>query len=125
MKKIYDISRFSLAAIFLYHGVVPKLWFKSSQEVLMNSTMMPAVPEQTALLVSGVLEVILALLFIVLYNNQILNYLAIAFIAGVSVGILIYLPHLYTLAFNPFSLNLSVIVLAVINIMTHPGKQSP
>ncbi len=118
MHRIYDISRWTLAAIFFYHGLVPKLLFKHPQEVLMNSTMMPAVPEATALLVSGWMEVILAVLFIVLYRNILLNFVAIGFLVMVSIAILIFLPELYTYAFNPFSLNLSVIILSIINLMT-------
>ena len=114
--QIYKLSRYTLAAIFFYHGLVPKLLFKHEQEVLMNDTMMPFVPEQTALLVSGGMEIVLAVLFVVLYRNLWLNYIAIFFLVSVTLGIGVMLPQLLTYAFNPFSLNLAVVALALINI---------
>lgn len=120
MNKIYAISRWSIAIIFLYHGVVPKLVFKHEQEVLMNDTMMPFVPEATALAVSGWMEVGLAAAFIILYRHIWLNYVAIFFLVSVTLAILVKLPTLMTYAFNPFSLNLAVVALALINIIAHP-----
>jgi hypothetical protein len=119
MEKIYFISRYSLVAIFFYHGLVPKLLFKNHQEVLMNNTMMPFVAENTALLVSGWMEIFLAILLLIFFKNLLLNYIAMTFVFLVSIAILIFLPILYTNAFNPFSLNLAVIALAMINISSH------
>lgn len=116
--KIYAISRLSLALIFFYHGLVPKLMFGNEQEILMNLVMMPFVPERVALISSGVVEVILGVLFIVLYRNLILNYVVMLFAVSVSVAILIFLPELYQNAFNPFSINLSVVALGWINILS-------
>ena len=122
--KIYAISRWSLAAIFFYHGLVPKLLFKHEQEVLMNGTMLPFVPEQTALLVSGWMEVALAISFLVLYRNLWLNYAAIFFLISVTIGIGVMLPELMAYAFNPFSLNLAVVALAWINILCSGSKEA-
>ena len=121
-EKICAITRWSLAIIFFYHGLIPKLIYGNHQEILMNSTMMSSVPETVALMVSGVLEVLISIFLILLYRNKVLLYVVLVFIGGVSIQILVMLPGLYQNAFNPFSLNLSVIVFSILNLMTHPEK---
>lgn len=133
MNRIYILSRCALAVIFFYHGLIPKLLLQHEQEVLMNDTLMPFVPEQTALMVSGWMEIALAICFLVFYRNLWLNYVAIFFLVSVTAAIAVQLPELMAYAFNPFSLNLAVVVLAIINILAnqntsekyaHPLKKS-
>ncbi|MBZ0166561.1 MAG: DoxX-like family protein [Candidatus Omnitrophica bacterium] len=124
MNRIYILSRCALAVIFFYHGLIPKLLLQHEQEVLMNDALMPFVPEQTSLVVSGWMEIVLAICFLVFFRNLWLNYVAIFFLVSVTVAIAVQLPELMAYAFNPFSLNLAVVVLAVINIMAARRGQS-
>ena len=124
MKNIYAISRISIAVIFLYHGVVPKLLFANSQEVMMNEALMPFVPEKVALISSGVAEVIYAVLLIVFYRSKKLLYPAIGFATLVTPALLITVPELFKNAFNPFSINLALVCLCVINLKAS-ADQSP
>lgn len=118
MERIYRLSRLGLAAIWLYHGLVPKLWLGASQEVEMNAVFLPFVGERLALVTSGLAEVTFAILLLVFYRVRWFNYVTIAFGTLASVAILVALPHLYGEAFNPFSTNLSIILLSVINLMS-------
>jgi uncharacterized membrane protein YphA (DoxX/SURF4 family) len=115
MFTIYTISRVSLAIVFLYHGLVPKLLFANEQEILMNSTLMPFVGESAALLYSGIAEVLYGILLLVFFRNRFLLYPALFFSVAVTIPLLITLPSLFQNAFNPFSINLSVLALAWIN----------
>ena len=117
--KTYFTSRLSLAIIFFYHGLVPKLIFRNEQEVLMNDTLMPFVEKDLALNSSGILEIILAIALMILYRNKILLYLIIFFATSVTLALIIKLPGLFENAFNPFSLNLAVLVLCLINLFQH------
>ena len=116
--KIYLVSRLGLAAIWFYHGLMPKLIFGASQEVEMNETFLPFLDEKFALMSSGIAEVLFAIAFLVFYRVKWFNYITIGFGAAASVAILFALPHLYTEAFNPFSTNLGIVLLAMINLMT-------
>lgn len=116
--KTYLATRLGLAAIWFYHGLVPKLIFGASQEVEMNSTFMPFVPEKVALISSGVAEIVFAVALLVFYRVRWFNYVIIAFGTLASVAILVALPHMYTEAFNPFSVNLSIVLLAWLNLLT-------
>lgn len=118
MDRIYRLSRLGLAAIWFYHGLVPKLLFGSAQEVEMNSVFLPFVPEKMALVTSGIAEVVFAILLLVFYRARWPNYVTIVFGSLASVAILFALPHMYAEAFNPFSINLSIILLAMINLMS-------
>ncbi len=117
-QRIYRLSRFGLAAIWFYHGLVPKLLFGSAQEVEMNSVLLPFVGERMALVTSGIAEVVFAVVLLVFFRARWPCYVTILFGTLASVAILIALPHLYTEAFNPFSINLSIILLAIINLMS-------
>jgi hypothetical protein len=110
------ISRYSLAAIFFYHGLVPKLLFKSEQEVLMNNAFLPFMEKDFALISSGIAEIIYALALVIFATNKKLLYPAMAFSILATIAIIIQLPQLMTHAFNPFSINLAVFSLALINL---------
>ncbi|MDD7983426.1 DoxX-like family protein [Lentisphaera marina] len=110
------ISRYSLAAIFFYHGLVPKLLFKSEQEVLMNNAFLPFMEKDFALTSSGIAEIIYALALVIFSTNKKLLYPAMAFSILATLAIIIQLPQLMTHAFNPFSINLAVFSLALIDL---------
>jgi hypothetical protein len=113
---IQKVSRYSLAAIFFYHGLVPKLLFKSEQEVLMNNAFMPFMEKNFALISSGVAEIIYAIALVAFASNKKLLYPAMAFSVLATIAIIVQLPQLMTHAFNPFSINLAVFSLALINL---------
>lgn len=112
----YHISRITLAIIWLHHGIVPKLIYKDSQEVLMNNKLIPFMSEENALLYSGIAEVIYGLLILILYKSKLVLIPSIVFSVIITVVLLVFLPDLFTKAFNPFSINISVFALACINL---------
>ncbi|WDE97652.1 DoxX-like family protein [Lentisphaera profundi] len=117
-KAIYRCSRISLALIFLYHGIVPKLIFKSEQEVLMNNTFMPFLEKNMALMSSGIMETIYGFALLIFFHKAKLVYPAIFFTFFATIAILIQIPSLMTHAFNPFSTNLAVCALAYICLLS-------
>ena len=110
------ISRYSLAAIFFYHGLIPKVIFKSEQEVLMNNAFLPFLEKNFALISSGIAEIVYALALLALPKNKILLYPAMVFSVIATIAIAFKLPELMTHAFNPFSINLAVFSFALINL---------
>ena len=120
----YFITRISVAIIFLYHGLVPKLLYKNSQEILMNNTLMPFVAEAPALLFSGIAEVLYAIALVVFYRSRALMYPTMVFSVLVTIALIFSLPGLFQNAFNPFTINLSIFVLALINTL-ESKRESP
>ena len=82
----------------------------------MNNKLIPFMSEQNALLYSGIAEVIYGLLILILYKSKLVLIPSIVFSVIITVVLLVYLPNLFTKAFNPFSINISVFALACINI---------
>ena len=116
MTKSYHISRITLAMIWLYHGLVPKLLFASRQEIEMNEKLLPFLTEKQALWGSGIAEVLLALAYIIFYRSKWLNFPMITFATLATLSLIFTHSHFFTLAFNPFSINLAVVSLAWINV---------
>ena len=120
----YFLSRLSISMIFFYHGLVPKILFGNAQEIMMNDAFMPFVAEKVALYASGVLEILYAILLLVFFRNKWLVVPAMVFPVVATVAIFFALPALFENAFNPFSTNLSVLVLAFINFKSCSEKQT-
>ena len=120
---IKNISRITLICIWIYHGLVPKILFKNEQEVLMNSTFMPFLEKHFALISSGIAEMIYALLLLIFFNSVKILYPAILFTILATIAVIIKLPGLLTQAFNPFTLNIAVCSLCIINIVAMKQKQ--
>lgn len=122
---IYAVSRCAVALIFFYHGLVPKILFADPSEVEMNQTLMPGVDEQLALVGSGVAELIFSALLLLFFRTRWFNYLIVVFGSGALLTIVVRLPHLMTAAFNPFSTNVAIVALAVVNLLACPGSKAP
>jgi len=120
LHKVYHISRIALFLIWLHHGLVPKLLFKDQQEIAMNDLLIPFLSQEQALLYTGLAEVIYAALILIFYKSRTLLIPSILFSSLVTFVLIFTFPLLFTQAFNPFSINISVLSLSVINIYTHP-----
>lgn len=115
---IHYISRLSLALIWFYHGLVPKILFKSDQEILMNNQFMPFLEKNFALISTGVLEIIYSIILVVCFHSKKVLYPSIVFSTFATIALLYKLPHLFTHAFNPFSINLAVCALSLISYIS-------
>lgn len=122
LKQINTLTRLTLVFIWIYHGLIPKLLFKNSQEVMMNDAFMPFVEENFALMSSGIMECIYGLALLFLFKNKWLLLPAMIFSQIATISIVIKLPELLVNAFNPTTLNLAVLVLAWINWITMEKK---
>lgn len=124
MPAAYTITRWALAVIWLYHGLVPKLIFRSSQEVMMNDRFLSFLSESAALNLSGLAEVAYAISLLVLFRNRYLVVPTIVFGIGATLALLAVFPRWFTDAFNPLSINFGIVILAWVNLVTHPGANS-
>ena len=118
------IPRITLAIIWLWHGLIPKLIFRSEQEVLMNDTFMPFIEKNTALISSGIMEIIYAILILIFWRSKSVIYPSILFSIGATAAIIVKLPHLMTDAFNPITLNLAVLSFSLLAIHFTPESKT-
>ena len=107
----------SLAILWIYQGIVPKIIFKAAEErkfweflEIDQSSMMLFIT------LSGVVEIIYGCLFLVFRQSKPLHYLNIFGLAGLAVTVAIIYPQYFTAGFNPFAMNVAMATLSVVAI---------
>ena len=117
LSKINSIARFTLAFVFAYHGLVPKiLWLSPVEASLTNAHNLDAVIISP---IAGILEIILALSILLFKNSLIPIYLAIVSLIALLLDVMLIMPSLLIEAFNPVTINLATIVIAYFVCITH------
>lgn len=122
LSKINSIARYTLAFVFVYHGLVPKiLWLSPIEASLSNAHNLDAV---VASPLAGVLEIILALSILLFKNSLIPVYFAITLLIVFLLDVMVIMPSLLIEAFNPVTINLASIVIAYFVCITHTHAKS-
>lgn len=116
---IYGVSRLTLAFIWIYHGIVPKLLYHNADELRMLSDAgMPASYLRSVTSGFGWLEICLGLVFLVLWRARWPLWFTIAAMSAATVGVGMTSPSYFTGAFNPVTFNLAVAALAVCGLVS-------
>lgn len=106
----------TLATIWIYQGLIPKILFNNTGEIeILRQSGLFSGYEENILTFIGIAEIAfgLSLIFIQKKALQYLNIFALLFL---TVGAVFSDLMIFTLPFNPFSLNISMIVLSIIAI---------
>lgn len=114
------IARFTLAFIFVYHGLMPKLLFLSATELALNTAHGVPLPvaHQVAVL-GGVAEVVLGLLMACLPRQIWPVKIAMLLLLVLLCDVAFFMPHLLVEAFNPVSINVAGLALGAIVCRAH------
>lgn len=108
----------SLAILWIYQGVVPKLIFQVHEEHIFWQAL--GVQDSWIsfmIQLSGIVEVIFGLLFIIsnaLTPSKRLHYLNILAMIFFCIVVMILYPQYYAAAFNPFVMNIAMAVLSIV-----------
>jgi hypothetical protein len=115
---VYAISRGTMAFIWFYHGLVPKLLYHDKAELDLLSRIGTAPSHlHAAATLAGLGEVSFALLLVLLWRRSWPLWLTfILMIIGIPV-VAMSAPEYLSAAFNPLTLNLSIAALALIAIV--------
>lgn len=109
LRQIAWIARISLALVFIWHGLVPKILWLSPDELLMIQAHNLPAPEWVAR-IAGLAEIILGLLLLWRRRRWPL-LLAGVLLIGLLLDVALLSPHLLLQAFNPLSTNLAALAL--------------
>ncbi len=115
---IHLVARSALAFVWLYQGVIPKLLDQHADELAMiqqsgiSATIVPL-----AVQVVGWSEVIFGLAMLFLFHQRWHFLLTIVLMIGATVSVAIHSPQFLVAAFNPVSLNVLMIALAVVGLL--------
>jgi len=115
---IHAISRVALAAIFIYHGLIPKLLTRNVDEIAMVRDAGLALGVAGSVVTAlGILELSFAATLLVAWHRRwpLFVCLALMLIATAAVGT--NSPRYFGAAFSPFTLNLAIACLASIDLL--------
>lgn len=116
---VHALARMTLAFIWVYHGLVPKLIVMHPDELLplLNAGFSQPLAA-LGVAAAGLAEIVFGLALLVFWNYRPLLLASIPLMLLALLGVGITAPELLTAAFNPVTLNLSVIALSLIAYIT-------
>lgn len=111
------IANITLGIIWIYQGLIPKILFTDTGEIeILRQSGLFSGYEENILTIIGIVEIAFGIALILIQRKplQYLNILALLFL---TFGAIFSDLMVFTLPFNPFSLNISMIALSVIAIL--------
>jgi hypothetical protein len=108
---IHGLARTTLALVWLWHGLIPKLMFPNADEVTMLRE--AGIGAQWLLLI-GVGEVLMGLFVLCTWSRPKVFLINAVLMVLAAVCVAVRSPEYLSAAFNPVTLNLCVLVLCVV-----------
>jgi uncharacterized membrane protein YphA (DoxX/SURF4 family) len=116
--RIAWLVRLTLATVFIWHGLVPKILWLSPDEVAMIAVHgLPDYPLFAPPLIAaigGVAEVLLGVALLAMWRQRWPLLLASAVLLALLLDVVLLSPHLLIQAFNPLSTNLAALALCAV-----------
>ena len=111
---IHALTQISLALIWLYQGLVPKLLLRHADELtmLIRGGVAPS-SAVTVLTLFGLAEIAFGLALLVGWRQRAVLLINIPLMILATVGVAVAAPEFLGAAFNPVTLNLSILILAL------------
>lgn len=114
---ILKFIHYILALLWIYQGLIPKLLFLSTDEIMIwQSLGLPLDMAKVAGYLGGVIEILFGVLFLI-HPHQFLHYLNILGMIGLLFLMLIVLPHTIIASFNPVVMNVAMASLSVVALL--------
>ena len=116
---VHGLARVTVALVWVYHGVVPKLLGPHRDELHLAAIHgLPADHLSLLLKVSGALEVVFGVVVLAFWRSRWPFVVSAVALTVLLVDVAVVAPEYLLGAFNPVSLNLSVISLSIIGFIT-------
>ncbi|MBU6953814.1 DoxX-like family protein [Hahella sp. HN01] len=111
LQRIHWVARLSVAGVFLYHGLVPKiLWLSPTELAMIEAQGLGQYAPQIAM-AGGVAEIILGLLIALPLRSSLPLLAAGVALVGLLADVALFSPGLLVDAFNPVTVNLATLAL--------------
>ena len=110
---VYTACRLTIAFVWFYHGIFPKILGPARDELAMNLALGIS-PENAVLFsrVAGVVEIAIGACVLILWRRAWPLHLTVVLMLGLLGFVAVVTPELLFGAFNPVTINACVIVLA-------------
>lgn len=113
----YAICRGTIAFVWFYHGLIPKLLYLHEDELAMNMATGLAHADAVQLAtVAGVLEILMAVVVILFWRQRWPLLLTASAMVGLLAFVSLAQPELLVAAFNPVTSNLAVLALSIVGL---------
>lgn len=120
LKSVLTINA-SLAIIWIYQGLVPKIIYRVIEEqIFWRALGVEEFLVFTLIQLSGIVEIIFGGLFIFFIKSRAMHYLNILAMIFFCMIVFILYPHHYGSAFNPFVMNFTMAMLSVVALQLLP-----
>ncbi len=124
MRPLFTIQ-LTLALLWLYQGLVPKLLFQSPDEIIIWQNMgLDLVLAKILLGLSGGIEMLFGLFFLKWSRSILLHSLNIIGLIGLLLLIICIAPLQLTAAFNPVVMNIAMLMLSVVAVQLIVQEQN-
>jgi len=108
------LANITLGIIWIYQGLIPKILFSDTGEIeILRQSGFFSGYEENILTIIGIAEIVFGIVLIFIHKKS-LYYLNILGLLLLTVGAVFSDLMIFTLPFNPFSLNISMIALSII-----------
>jgi hypothetical protein len=121
---VYSLARATLAFDWMYQGMVPKLLFPPHDRRISEASGFDPDTAVRVTTAAGIVEFTFGVLLLLLWNKRLLLQIQIPVLFLLPLGILINRPSVLGEAFNPITLNLSMIILATLALVASKGMPS-
>jgi uncharacterized membrane protein len=115
---VHTIARTTLAIIWIYQGLVPKLLFPDSGERLLTTRLTGAALAPPLLMLAGVLEIVIGLALIVANGSRAVVWLSTIALVALTTAGLVSTPRIAVTPFNAVTLTLAMLALGIIVVQT-------
>ena len=115
---IHTISRIALAAVFIYHGLIPKLLTRNGDEIAMvRDAGLAAGIAGSVVTALGILELSFAAVLLVAWHRRWPLFVCLGLMVLATAAVGINSPRYFGAAFNPLTLNLAIGCIASIDLL--------
>lgn len=123
-QRAYVACRVTIALVWLYHGLVPKLLGPHEDELAMNMALGLSLSDAHRLAqVAGVLEIGFGVTVLICWQQRWPLLANTVMMIALLVFVAIAQPELMLAAFNPLTTNLSVCALGLVALQLHAQKE--
>jgi hypothetical protein len=117
---VYAVARVTLAAIWIYQGLVPKLLYPDSGEFdILRSLGLFVGWERRILTIVGLLEIAFGFLLLICWHRTRLLLLNVLALVVLAIGAVVSQPSIFTEPFNPSTLTLAMVALSVAGLLSY------
>ncbi len=112
------IARLTLAFIWLYHALIPKLLVTHPRELQITAAVTPdwAGNPETVVFIAGLLEILFAASYLLFWTRRWPYVLGLTAVLAATIPTLITSPQLFTEPFNPVTLVIAMVALSLLGI---------